>query len=148
GTDWEVKRRYQTVEYEYYDNHIRKSTYTADNKRVRYERFDNPSGRNPVIPIRNKRGADEENGRPECEPFLPIFTRYTDVLDTALKGNLRQGRPTPTIKKMGTIQQVEAFWRMFGRTRKQMNPDTGQIEDITVIPFDPDVLMTLGGDAE
>jgi hypothetical protein len=131
--------------------------YYANYRYERRERFSgtpffertyrNPMGRIPVIHIRNRFGADEENGRPLGEPLLPLLIRYGDVFDAALKGNIRQGRPTPTINKMGTAAQVDEFWERYGSTEVRHNPD-GSTEEMAVINFDPDMLLTLGGDAQ
>lgn len=112
------------------------------------ERFPNVVGKIPVVHIANRKGTDELYGRPEAEPLLNALYRYNNVLDAALEGNIRQGRPTPVISKMGSMTMVAKFWEQFGSREKQRNPLTGEEEEILVIHFDPDVLMTLGGDAE
>lgn len=112
------------------------------------EKFPNVVGRIPVLHIANRKGTDELNGRPEAEPLLNALYRYNNVLDAALEGNIRQGRPTPVISKMGNMNVVAKFWEQFGTREQQRNPLTGEIETILVIHFDPDVLMTLGGEAE
>lgn len=109
--------------------------------------YKNPLGKIPVVPIRNRFGADEEFGRPLGEPLIPLLVRYGDVFDAALKGNIRQGRPTPTINRMGTATQVDEFWSRYGSTETRVNND-GTEEEIAVINFDPDMLLTLGGDAQ
>lgn len=109
--------------------------------------YPNPTGRIPVIHIANRKGVDEFYGRPEGEALVNALLRYGDVLDAALKGNIRQGRPTPVIEKMGTAAQVQAFWSKFGHMEQRINPETGQQEQVLVIDFDPDVLLTLGADA-
>lgn len=111
------------------------------------QRFNNPLGKIPVVHIANKFGADEIFGRPLGEPLLNLLIRYGDVFDAALKGNIRQGRPTPTINKMGTATQVDEFWSRYGSTETVTRSD-GTTEDILVINFDPDMLLTLGGEAQ
>jgi hypothetical protein len=69
------------------------------------------------------------------------------VIDAAIRGNVRQGRPTPVIEKMGTAEQVRKFWEKFGRRETQTLPD-GSSETVDVIDFDPDQLLTLGGEAQ
>ncbi len=114
---------------------------------VRTERFDNLIGRIPVIHIANRTGADEFYGRPEGDALIPALQRYGDVIDAAIRGNIRQGRPTPVIEKMGTAEQVRKFWEKFGRRETQTLPD-GTTETVDVIDFDPDQLLTLGGEAQ
>jgi len=109
-------------------------------------RYKNIVGRIPVIHIANRTGADEMFGRADGEPLLNLLIRYNDVLEQALKGNIRQGRPTPVIEGLGSAEQVDEFWTRFGRRETHHNADTGEDETIYVIDFDPDVLITLGGD--
>lgn len=113
---------------------------------VRTEVYPNLTGCIPVIHIANRLGADELFGRPEGEALVAALQRYGDVFDAALKGNIRQGRPTPVIERMGSAEQVQKFWERFGRTETHTLPD-GTTEAVEVIDFDPDQLLTLGGDA-
>ncbi len=114
---------------------------------IQTERFANLIGRAPVIHIANKVGADEFYGRPEGDALIPALQRYGDVIDAAIKGNVRQGRPTPVIEKLGTAEQVRKFWEKFGRRETHTLPD-GSTEAVDVIDFDPDQLLTLGGEAQ
>lgn len=113
---------------------------------VRTERYPNLIGRVPVIHIANRYGADEFYGRPEGDALIPALQRYGEVIDAAIRGNIRQGRPTPVIEKMGTAEQVRKFWEKFGRRETQTLLD-GTTEAVDVIDFDPDQLLTLGGEA-
>lgn len=114
---------------------------------TRTERYPNLIGRLPVIHVANRMGADEFYGRPEADAMIPALQRYGDVIDAAIRGNIRQGRPTPVIERMGTAEQVSRFWEKFGRRETQTLPD-GTSETVDVIDFDPDQLLTLGGDAQ
>lgn len=114
---------------------------------LRTERYPNLIGRVPVIHIANRTGADEFYGRPEGDALIPALQRYGDVIDAAIRGNIRQGRPTPVIEKMGTAEQVRKFWEKFGQRETQTLPD-GTTETVDVIDFDPDQLLTLGGEAQ
>src|SRR5690606_32866947 len=58
---------------------------------VRTERFANLIGRVPVIHVANRLGADEFYGRPEGAALIPALQRYGDVIDAAIRGNIRQG---------------------------------------------------------
>lgn len=124
----------------------RKRTVKRDGKPDQITFYPNPLGVIPVVHVANIFGADELYGRPEGEPLLSAFVRYGDVFDAALKGNIRQGRPTPVIEKMGTASQVDEFWQRYGTQETRTNPD-GSTDDVWVINFDPDMLLTLGGDA-
>lgn len=110
-------------------------------------RYRNPIGMLPVVHVANLFGSDEIFGRPEGHALPPVLQRYGDILETALKGNIRQGRPTPVIEKMGTAEQVRKFWEKFGRRETQTLPD-GTVESVDVIDFDPDQLLTLGGESQ
>ena len=114
---------------------------------IRTEKYANLIGRVPVIHVANRYGADEFYGRPEGDALIPVLQRYGDVIEAAVKGNVRQGRPTPVIEKLGTAEQVRKFWEKFGRRETQTLPD-GSTETVDVIDFDPDQLLTLGGEAQ
>lgn len=109
--------------------------------------FLNPLGRIPVIHVANRKGVDEVYGRPEGEALLPALVRYGDVADAALKGNIRQGRPTPVIDNMGTAAALNDFYDRYGK-KETVTRDDGTTEEIEVIPFDPDQLITLAGTAK
>ena len=113
---------------------------------IQTERWENLIGLIPVIHIANRIGTDEFFGRPEGDALIPALQRYGDVIDAAIRGNIRQGRPTPVIERMGTAEQVRKFWEKFGRRETQTLPD-GSSETVDVIDFDPDQLLTLGGEA-
>lgn len=135
-----------TITDEYYSTH-RILTREVNGKQIFKKRYKNLIGINPVVPIKNQLGADEENGRPEGESLIALLQIYNETLVAALKGNIRQGRPTPVIQKMGTASQLQSFWEKFGKTETITLPD-GRTETITTIPFDPDQLLTIGGEAE
>lgn len=109
-------------------------------------RYRNLTGLVPVIQVANRLGVDERFGRPEGEALLALLHRYGEIFDAALDGNIRQGRATPVMSKLGTPDQVEAFWGLYGRTETRTLPD-GTTETVTVIDFNPDDALTLGGDA-
>jgi len=137
----------QTFVNEYYADHRVEKVTSFSGKVLLNQRFRNPLGKIPVVHIPNQFGSDELFGRPLGDPLLNLLIRYGDVFDAALKGNIRQGRPTPTINKMGTATQVDEFWERYGRTETVTLPD-GTTEERMVIDFDPDLLLTLGGEAQ
>ncbi len=114
---------------------------------IQTQRFENLIGLIPVIHIANRVGADEFYGRPEGAALIPALQRYGELIDAAIRGNIRQGRPTPVIERLGTADQVHKFWEKFGRQETHTLPD-GSSETVDVIDFDPDQLLTLGGEAQ
>jgi len=108
--------------------------------------YKNLIGLIPVVHVPNRKGMDEEYGRPEGEGTIPLLQKYGEIIDAAIKGNIRQGRPTPVIEQMGDTRAVEQFWQKYGRTVTQENLD-GTTEANTVIDFDADNLVTLPGTA-
>lgn len=134
-----------TIEDEYYkDRRIR----TVSKNGVQQSRrvYRNLIGKLPVIKISNNKGADETFGHPEADAMLPALHRYGEVIDSAIDGNIRQGRSVPVIEKLGSIADVEAFWRRFGRKESRTMPD-GTEEVTDVLDLDADNVITLGGDA-
>ncbi len=101
----------------------------------------------PIVHIANNRGVDEKYGHPEGEPLLTALVKYNDLFFAGAAGNLKQGRPTPVIDKMGTLQQVQKFWEQFGEQKTQVQPD-GTTKTYWVLPLDTDNVITLGGEAE
>lgn len=100
----------------------------------------------PIVHVPNNVGINERFGRPEAESLLPLLHRYSEVFQAAIEGNMRQGRPTPTISNMGTPQDVQTFWDLYGSTEQHTLPD-GTVESIRAIEFDGDKLLTLSGGA-
>lgn len=113
---------------------------------VKEERFPNLTGLVPVIKISNDRGADEEFGRSGAEALLTLFKMYHDVLKAGLEGNLKQGRPTPVLEKMGTQKQIDDWWEAFG-SKQSRELDDGTTETYYVLDLSSDDAITLGGDA-
>jgi hypothetical protein len=119
-------------------------TVSFDSGRPAVTRFRNVIGRVPVIHVPTNRGDDELFGRPVGEPLLPILYEYNDVIMAGLYGNKRQGRPTPVISKLGTQDQVNAFFASISQT--ETDETTG--ESTQHVEWDADQLMGLPGDAE
>lgn len=148
GDDRRYSYKKMTIVDEYYaDVHTRRLVGDNGATLGTVQRFPNRLGMIPVVKVSNILGADELYGRPEGEPLIPAMIRYNDVFETALKGNIRQGRPTPVISKIGTDAQLRSFRDIYGSTETRTNAD-GTSETIDVIDFDPDILVTLGGTAE
>lgn len=134
-----------TIVDEYYaDRRVRKMIRHGTQTQV--EEYPNLIGMEPVIHIPNNRGADEMFGHAEGEALLQALTYYDELFRYAAAGNRRQGRPTPVIEKMGSQQNIDYFWKTFGRQEKYKAAD-GADRTRWTIDLDSDQLMTLGGDA-
>jgi hypothetical protein len=122
----------------------RVETIISDRQQATTRTYRNLIGRLPVIHIPNRKGTDEEFGRPEAEAVIPLLQKYGAIFDAAVKGNIRQGRPTPVIEEMGDKAAVDAFFERYGKTvRREL--DDGTVEEYTVIDFDLDGLVALPG---
>jgi len=108
--------------------------------------YPNLIGRIPVIHIANNRGVDETFGHAEGEALLTALQQYGIIFSAAIAGNKKQGRPTPVIEKMGTVQQIDAFWERFGHKETRELED-GTTETYWELDLDTDNVITLGGDA-
>lgn len=133
-----------TITDEYYgDRRIR--TFTTRTG-TRTETYRNRTGIPMLVHVPNLFGADEVYGKPEGYALVHLMHRYGEVIEAAISGNIRQGRPTPVIEKMGDAESVSKFWELFGRRETTTLPD-GSTETVDVVDFDPDQLLTLGADA-
>lgn len=155
---WRITEVYEHPSQDVYKRMVIEDAYTAegrvrtiwiDGQQQSQETYPNLlDGRIPVVHIANNVAADERFGHPEALALLAILYWYNDVLEHAIAGNKKQGRPTPVIEKMGTQDHVEAFWQRFGRRRESRDPDTGETIYEYVLDFDADRVLTLGGDAQ
>lgn len=145
---WQIAERFPdgTGVIDCYTDRRRERTIERPGRSPVTTRYPNPIGRAPIVHLANGVGADEVFGRPEGEALIPALRRYGAIFEAALNGNIRQGRPTPVIERMGSAEQVARFWERFGRRETVTEPDGTQTA-IDVIDFDPDQLLTLGGEA-
>ena len=111
------------------------------------QRFPNFIGIVPVIHIANNQSVDEMYGKPEGYATIPLLQSYGEVVDAAIVGNIKQGRPTPTFEKMGSAQAVNEFMERFGRQRTRQLPD-GTVETYTEIDFSSDQAIVVGETGE
>lgn len=127
-------------------------TYTADEhirvvrkggSIIRQERWRNLTGICQVIHIPNNRSSNERYGRSDGESLITALQYYGEVLEAAITGNIKQGRPTPAFTQLGSAQSVEKFLTQFGRERERMMPD-GTVERFTEIDFSADDAVFLG----
>jgi hypothetical protein len=93
----ETGKSQQIINYYYADRREEVTRYggTLGERRRRYA---NPLGIIPVVKIPNDATSGEMNGRPAGESIVRILEAYNDVLKAAVEGNVRQGRPTPTME--------------------------------------------------
>src|SRR5690606_29050050 len=112
-----------------------RTIYKSGAQQGAVQRFKNLIGMIPVIHIPNNPGSDEAFGHPEAEALITVLLKYGEVLENALVGNHKQGRPTPTLEEMGDMASIEAFWLMFGRKESYTDKD-GSTKEKWVIDFD------------
>lgn len=124
----------------------RTRTVWMDSAQMSVQTFPVFINRVPVVHIPNNRSANELFGKSEAIALPTMLHRYGEILDAAMEGNMRQGRPTPVVEKMGSPAQVDKFWEKYGKTRTKDLAD-GTTESEEYIEFDADRVMTLGGDA-
>lgn len=151
---WIIREVYPL--FESFENVVVTDTYTLTKRTrkvekngrvIKNESFPNRIGRLPIVHIGNYVGSDELYGRPEGEALINTLQRYGEVMEAAVKGNVRQGRPTPVIQRMGSNETVDRFWERHAHTETRTMPD-GSTRTIDVIDFDPDQLLTLSGEAD
>lgn len=127
--------------------------YTAE-QRTRYkfvsgvqqgnpEVFPNIIGKIPIIPIANNKSSDEENGNPELEGVVELLHQYNEVLLAAISGNIRQGRPTPTID-FKSVEALAAWWEEYATKVTRTLPD-GSTESYDTVQFSSDELIATVG---
>lgn len=108
--------------------------------------YDNLIGMTPVVHIANAKTSDEMFGRSEGEALVELLHRYGEILEAALDGNKRQGRPTPVFGQLGSRQEVDKFWQQYAKTRTITHSD-GTTEIEQYLEFDADRVLALGGNA-
>jgi hypothetical protein len=77
--------------------------------------YPNLLGRLPIIHISNQADEGEQFGHAEAEALIVAFHKYGEVLDAAIAGNIRQGRPTPVLA-FENKKDLDAFWADNGET--------------------------------
>ncbi len=149
---YKITQRFQhPTEIGRYMVEINEYTNTERVRRVQFEtgpeeveRYPNLIGICPVIPIRNNRYSNDEYGQPEGAALVTnsksLLHRYGEILDAGLDGNIKQGRPTPTIE-FKDAQSVTQFMNIYGKT--EVNKETG--ERSAYVEFDADKLMAVAG---
>lgn len=137
------------------ETQTRIETWTAQTRQIRTSQdgrllsdrtFPNLTGIIPIVHVKDNNGADEDFGRPVAEPLLPVLQELNEIFLAAIRGNKRQGRPTPTIERMGSASTIQNFMNRHATSVTHELPD-GTTETETVLKFDGDKLLTLGDDA-
>lgn len=113
------------------------------------EVYRNLIGMIPVIHIPNNPGANTQWGTPEAAALVAngnsLLYRYDEILQAGLDGNIKQGRPTPTLK-FKDAESMQAFYDLFAEDVQVGTDENGNpIYDKQVV-FDSDKLMMVVGD--
>lgn len=132
------------------DRRIREVQWAAGAKQL--ADYPNLIGRLNVVAMHNNRQSNDRYGSPEIAPLVKtsksLLYAYNDVLTAAINGNIRIGRPTPTIE-FKDYEQMQMFMDENGDriTRERVNEVTGEVDSVTeyYIDFDADQLITLSG---
>lgn len=126
--------------------------YYADRRVQRIERPDavattrtypNLIGRLPIVHIANALDEGDTFGHPEAEALVELLLRYNTILEAAIDGNERQGRPTPVLS-FETVADMDKFWADYGSSESQTLPD-GTSETVTTIGVDLTQILTVAG---
>jgi len=137
--------RYQTIEDRYFADRRERIVITSVGRgQTRStERFDNPLGMIPVVKIKNNATVGELHGRPEGEALLHIFEAYNDVILAGIQGNIRQGRPTPTMEGVPP-DQIADLLEKFGENETYTDSE-GNKKTRKVLRFSSDNMMFTPG---
>lgn len=138
--EWTAQR--MTVIDEYYsDRRIQRKT--APGMATIETTYPNLLGRAPVVHIANALDESDSFGHPEAEALVELLLRYNTVLEAAIDGNERQGRPTPVLS-FETVADLEKFWQTYGVRETQTLPD-GTTETVTTLGVDLTQILTVSG---
>jgi hypothetical protein len=107
------------------------------------EVFSNLLGRLPIIHIANQPLTGEIFGHAEVEGLLPLLHRYGEVLDSAIEGNVLQGRPTPVLT-FETVADLEKFDDENATIETQTLPN-GSTERVKIYDVDLSQLLVASG---
>lgn len=144
--------RWMTMTDEYYPDR-RVVTVQYETGKPIVTTYRNLLGRVPIVHIPNNCRPNELFGRPETEALVRnrkgLLHRYGEVLDAALTGNIRQGRPV-RVFSFEDIASMNKFADTYGETqsRTAVNEDGEEVtEQETILNIDSDqgVLMAGGG---
>lgn len=133
----------------------RERTVEWDGQKGEKTTYRNVIGRAPIVFIPNVKSANELWGRPELEALVRsrrgVLHRYGEVLDAALDGNIRQGRPV-RVFSFDDMSGLNAFNEMYGETQTitETNDDGEEItRQNTIITVDTQAgVAVVGGKVE
>lgn len=127
---------------EYYADR-RTQTTTIDGREQSARTYSNLLGRLTLVHIANAMDEGDSFGHPEAEALVELLLRYNTVLEAAIDGNERQGRPTPVLS-FETVADLNKFWEDYGTRETQTLPD-GTTEQVTTIGVDLTQILTVSG---
>lgn len=110
---------------------------------VRERVFDNLLGVIPVVHIANQVTDGEVFGHPEAEALVDLLHGYNQILESAIEGNILQGRATPVFL-FKTAQDLDKFWAKYGATRNRTLAD-GTTEAVDELDLDLSQALTMSG---
>lgn len=138
--EWTARR--MTVVDEYYADR-RTQTTTVDGRQSSGVTYPNLIGRSPFVHIANAVDEGETFGHPEAEALVELLQRYNTVLEAAIEGNERQGRPTPVLT-FDAVENYRKFWEQYASNRTYTLPD-GTTETVAELDVDLNDLLTVVG---
>lgn len=127
---------------EYYADR-RVQTTTIDGRQQSAITYPNLVGLIPLIHIPNSLDEGDTFGHPEAEGLVELLLRYNTVLEAAIDGNERQGRPTPVLE-FESVPDLNKFWDDYGVRETQTLPN-GTTEQVTTIGVDLTQILTVSG---
>lgn len=110
---------------------------------LRTETYRNPLKLIPVIHVGNQMTAGELYGRPEGEALLSILRLYNDVMMAGGQGNIRQGRPTPTIEEVPPTA-LKQIYDMYAEDEEYFDK-AGNRKTRKVLRYSSDNMMLTAG---
>lgn len=137
----ETTARMTLVDEYYADRRVQ--TTTIDGRQQSTQTYPNLLGRLQIVHIANALDEGDSFGHPEAEALVELLLRYNTVLEAAIDGNERQGRPTPVLS-FETVADLDKFWTDYGTRESRTLPD-GTSETVTTIGVDLTQILTVSG---
>jgi hypothetical protein len=137
----ETTARMTLIDEYYADRRIQ--TMTIDGRQQSATTYPNLLGRLQIVHIANALDEGDSFGHPEAEALVELLLRYNTVLEAAIDGNERQGRPTPVLS-FESVTDLDKFWADYGTRESRTLPD-GTTEQVTTIGVDLTQILTVSG---
>jgi hypothetical protein len=137
----ETTARMTLVDEYYADRRVQ--TTTIDGRQQSSTTYPNLLGRLQIVHIANALDEGDSFGHPEAEGLVELLLRYNTVLEAAIDGNERQGRPTPVLS-FESVADLDKFWNDYGVRESRTLPD-GTAEQVTTIGVDLTQILTVSG---